>query len=337
MYCRNCGTRLPDGSAVCPKCGEVLRAQPQGGSGYEEAYTGRTEKKKGFPIVALISLIVVAVVALFVYMILKPEFKGDSDKRYGGAKVKKQKIWDTDLLTVTAEGIDRASGEYYYCDAIGLTIQNKSGSPISVDCISLTVNGAAMQPVLKAKAAPGETVKAELVMDNYTLDDMAIRTISDFTMELAASDPAGGGELARSGVLTVETTKKGKGDTPGFKYEARPIYEEKGIRIGTNGFRTVGTTMRYGVCFNVENNSGETIRVVARDIVLNDLPHGDTTEASFQTGAPGVFYVKADFEELEKIDKERDFFPVTKITGNCDIFSAADGRKIASFPFEYQK
>ena len=41
--------------------------------------------------------------------------------------------------------------------------------------------------------------------------------------------------------------------------------------------------------------------------------------------------------DLEKIDKERDFFPVRTVTGTCSIFSEADGRKIASFPFEFKK
>ena len=46
---------------------------------------------------------------------------------------------------------------------------------------------------------------------------------------------------------------------------------------------------------------------------------------------------KTDKVTLEKIDKERDFFPVTAVSGTCSIFSEADGRKIASFPFEFKK
>ena len=81
----------------------------------------------------------------------------------------------------------------------------------------------------------------------------------------------------------------------------------------------------------------EKIRVEVRDVVLNDLPHGEPAAASFQPGTAGEFYVKADFSALEKIDKERDFFPVRTVTGTCSIFSEADGRKIASFPFEFKK
>ena len=324
MYCRNCGNKIDDGSAVCPHCGETIGNQPRKRSG-------------GLPVVPLIALLVFAVMGLIGWLILGPEFShGDSSKPYGGAKVKKQTVWSDDLLTVTAEGLDRASGEYYYCDALGLTIQNKSGQPLSVRCTSMTVNGAAVQPVLRAEIPAGETVRTELVMDNFSRDDMMIRTIGTITMELEAS-MAGSSDAVRSGILTVETTKKNKADVPGFKYEAKPIYEENGIRVGTDGFRTVGTTMAYGVCFHVENSTGETIRVEVQDVVLNDLPHGEPAEASFQPGTSGVFYVKADFSALEKIDKERDFFPVTAVTGTCSIFSGADGRKIASFPFEFKK
>ena len=286
--------------------------------------------------VPLIALLVFAAISIVIFLILGPEFDHSDSKPYGGAKVKKQTVWDNDLLTVTAAGLDRASGEYYYCDALGLTIRNKSGQPLSVRCSSMTVNGAAVQPVLRAEIPAGETAQAELVMDHFSLDDMRIRTIAAITMELEAS-AAGSTDTVRSGILTVETTKKGKGEVPGFKYEAQPLYEANGIRVGTEGFRTIGTTMAYGVCFHVENGSGETIRVEVRDVVLNDLPHGEPAAASFQPGTSGVFYVRADFSALEKIDKERDFFPVRTVTGTCSIFSEADGRKIASFPFEFKK
>ena len=331
MYCRNCGKKIEDGSAVCPHCGEVLRAE----GGYWEVKPKKSEKK-GFPVVPLIALLVFAAISIVIFLILGPEFDHSDSKPYGGAKVKKQTVWDNDLLTVTAEGLDRASGEYYYCDALGLTIRNKSGQPISVRCGSMTVNGAAVQPVLRTEIPAGDTVKTELVMDHFSRDDMRIRTIAAITMELEAS-PAGSTDVVRSGILSVETTKKGKGEVPGFKYEAQPLYEANGIRVGTEGFRTIGTTMAYGVCFHVENGSGETIRVEVRDVVLNDLPHGEPAAASFQPGTAGVFYVRADFSALEKIDKERDFFPVRTVTGTCSIFSGADGRKIASFPFEFKK
>ena len=331
MYCRNCGKKIEDGSAVCPFCGEVLREE--GGS--RKVSAGGTEKK-GLPVVPLILLLVFAVMGVIGFLILGPEFSGGDSKPYGGAKVKKQTVWNNDVLTVTAEGLDRASGEYYYCGALGLTIQNRSGQPLSVRCISMAVNGAAVQPVLRAEIPAGQTVKTELVMDNFSLDDMRIRTIGTIMMELEAS-AAEGKEAVRSGILTVETTKKNKADMPGFKYEAKPLYEENGIRVGTEGFRNVGTTMAYGVCFHVENSTGETVRVEVQDMALNELPHGEPAEASFQPGTSGVFYVRADFSALEKIDRERDFFPVRTVTGTCSIFSEADGRKIASFPFEFRK
>ena len=254
MYCRNCGKKIEDGSAVCPHCGEVLRAE----GGYWEVKPKKSEKK-GLPVVPLIALLVFAAISIVIFLILGPEFGNSDSKPYGGAKVKKQTVRDNDLLTVTAEGLDRASGEYYYCDALGLTIRNKAGQPLSVRCSSMTVNGAAVQPVLRAEIPAGETVQAELVMDHFSRDDMRIRTIAAITMELEAS-AAGSTDVVRSGILTVETTKKGKGEVPGFKYEAQPLYEANGIRVGTEGFRTIGTTMAYGGCFHVENGSGETIR-----------------------------------------------------------------------------
>ena len=106
MYCRNCGKKIEDGSAVCPHCGEVLRAE----GGYWEVKPKKSEKK-GLPVVPLIALLVFAAISIVIFLILGPEFGNSDSKPYGGAKVKKQTVWDNDLLTVTAEGLDRASGE----------------------------------------------------------------------------------------------------------------------------------------------------------------------------------------------------------------------------------
>ena len=333
MYCRNCGSRIDDGSAVCPVCGEVFS-----GAGDPGQHSGRKSGKKpreGKPLVLFICLGVLAAAALFVYFVLKPEF-GGREKPYGGAKLKKQKIWDNELLTVTAEGIDDASGEYYYCDAVGLTVSNRSGGPLTLSCLSMAVNGASVQPVLSEEIPPGETVKAELVMDNYSLDDMMVKTVDTITMEFTAADPAGN-VLARSGILSAATTKKGKGDQPEHKYEAQPLFEEGGVSVGSEGFRPVGTTMRYGVCFHVDNESGGAVRFLARDIVLNDLPYDTKAEGCFQSGTLGVCYARTDFAELEKIDKERPLFPITAVSGICELYSAESGEKLAEFPFEYRK
>ena len=65
MYCRNCGKKIEDGSAVCPFCGEVLREE--GGS--RKVSAGGTEKK-GLPVVPLILLLVFAVMGVIGFLIL---------------------------------------------------------------------------------------------------------------------------------------------------------------------------------------------------------------------------------------------------------------------------
>ena len=68
MYCRNCGSRIDDGSAACPVCGEVFS-----GAGDPGQHSGRKSGKKpreGKPLVLFICLGVLAAAALFVYFVL---------------------------------------------------------------------------------------------------------------------------------------------------------------------------------------------------------------------------------------------------------------------------
>lgn len=291
---------------------------------------------RGTPVVLWIALAVFFVTAVIGFLILRPKTAEGREKPYGGAKVKKQTVWENEYVSVTAEGIINASGDYYYCDALGLTVKNKSDQEIRLSCASLAVNGAALQPVLSAEADPGETAKAELVMDNYSFDDMKVKTPDSFTMELSLTDRSGT-ELSRSGILTVVTTRKGKGDSPDYKYPAKALHDESGISVGSEGFRPAGTTMRYGVCFHVDNSSGRTVRFTAKDIVLNDLPFDTEAEAFFQDGSRGVCYAWTDFRELEEIDKKRPLFPITRVSGTCAVYDAESGEKLTEFPFKYEK
>ena len=79
-----------------------------------------------------------------------------------------------------------------------------------------------------------------------------------------------------------------------------------------------------------------------RDFVLNDLPYETSAEGTFQPGTVGVIYAYTDFEEMKKVDdalmkEKKAFFPVTRVTGTCDIYDADGTELLASFPFEWTK
>ena len=312
-----------------------------GGNQYAPPGGSRPKRKDGPPIVIFIFLGLIAALAAAVFVLFRPEPGSGRTERFGGAKIKKQTIWDNGAVKVEALKLDEAETDLG--SALQLSVTNQSDREIGLRCLSMAVNGGAVQQrkEFRIKAAPGETAKGEIILDYYSCDDMQIVTFGEIALELETVDAAGT-VTDRSGILKLETSKAGKGDPPVYKRSAKEIGKAQGIAAGSEGFREMGTSIAYGVNFHVENQSPETRRVVMRDFVLNDLPYETSAEGTFQPGTIGVIYAYTDFEELKKVDdalmkEKKAFFPVTRVTGTCDVYDADGKELLASFPFEWTK
>ncbi len=346
-FCPNCGARLDQAPKICPNCGADLQGASGPGSQNESVNEnmfpppGKKSGKQGPPVVLFIFLGLAAILAAVIFALTRPEPGSEQKKRFGGAKIKKQTIWENEYVKVDALKLDEADTDIG--SALHLSVENRSDQEIVLGCLSMAVNGGAVQKrkEFEIQAEPGKSTKGEIILDYYSCDDMQIRTFGDISVELEAADAAGN-VLARSGILTLETDKAGEGDTPAYKRQAQLLQEEQGVVISSEGFREIGTSIAYGINFHVENQSSETVRVVMRDIVLNDLPYDTGAEGTFQPGTIGVVYAYTDFNDLKAVDDERmkekkSFFPVTQVTGTCDIYSADSSAQIASFPFTWKK
>lgn len=302
---------------------------------------GSRPGRNGPPVVIFIFLGMVCALVAAVFLLFRPEPGSGKTERFGGAKIKKQTIWDNGSVKV--EALKLGEAETDLGSALQLSVTNQSDREIGLRCLSMAVNGGAVQQrkAFEIKTAPGASAKGEIILDYYSCDDMQIVTFGEIALELETVDAAGT-VTDRSGILKLETSKAGKGDPPVYKYSAKEIGKAQEVIIGSEGFRTMGTSIAYGVSFHVENQASETMRVVMRDFVLNDLPYDTAAEGTFQPGTIGVIYAYTDFEELKKVDdarmkEKKDFFPVTRVTGTCDIYDADGTELLGSFPFEWTK
>lgn len=353
MFCPNCGTNLGNEVRFCRNCGFKIAQGPAPGRQQArqefinaQAQGGKTKKSSKGGFIALwiiLGLIVFICVTggIAYWLLIGRDMASGDEKPYGGAKIKKQEIWNVDGLKVEAtgfyidEGMGELTGGYRMDNGIKLDIDNGTGKDLTLNCVSLAVNGAAVQGYLDARIGAGEKGKAILKMDNFSLYNMQINTVGEITAELSARDS--GTEVYNSGIIRIVTNKSGVSDVPDFRYGGNPVFSDGGISVKTMGYTEVpGLPLSYAVIFQAENSTGSSVRLDFTEINLNGRSFDYTGSAVIQAGTKGTLYVTVPFDDLYEIEKrEGDFFPVTEITGNCDISDANTGKLISSIPYSY--
>ena len=77
-----------------------------GGNQYAPPGGSRPKRKDGPPIVIFIFLGLIAALAAAVFVLFRPEPGSGRTERFGGAKIKKQTIWDNGSVKVEALKLD---------------------------------------------------------------------------------------------------------------------------------------------------------------------------------------------------------------------------------------
>ncbi len=351
MFCPNCGTQMADDAQFCPSCGKQLaqmaRAQFDHGGAVDQPQEekglkalGRTmgHMAKLWFLCAIGAIAICAVIGIIVWRV---EY-ADGPKPFDGAKVKAQTIWDTNGLSVEVTKLVSPDADPDY---LALKVNNNTGRDLTIRSVSCAINGGSVASSLEQKAENGKatTMKFEMDLHHVDVDHLGIKTPGTLTLELQALDPASWEEVLRSGVLTVNTTKKEEAPPSSFDYfgKKQHLFDREGISVSSFGY----VAAVNAPCIGIENASDRSVRVEMRVDRINDREfrqrdkyyNGSTV---VQQGAIGVCYAPADFTELQLMDAEGDFeygnfFPVTSFSGSCTIYDACDGSKIDEIPFDY--
>ncbi|MBQ1423230.1 MAG: hypothetical protein IIY96_02180 [Lachnospiraceae bacterium] len=307
-----------------------------------------TKEQKKEPKTALwmgLGFLAFAAVVLFIaYRMIFPPDDGWRDP-LGGAKVKTQEIWSADGLTVTTAGTGRYISGSKERDALYLKVKNDGSSAKILRCTGLTANGAAVQPELKIEAAPGASTDGTLLFDRSSLYDMQVTYVGEIGLELAAYDAASTAETARSGMITLKTSKAKKADTPVFLHSADGFYDSDGIRLATADLSVAYTEASSALRFYAENASGTDIRIIPTEIRVDGKPYevqqknvdGSVRDSRgvgegyiFPAGSKGSFYYELEWGPLE------DVLPLDEVTGVMEIYDNRDGTLLREAEFSYK-
>ncbi|MBR4719319.1 MAG: zinc-ribbon domain-containing protein [Lachnospiraceae bacterium] len=360
MFCPNCGTNLGNEAKFCNNCGFKLGQgagkgpDPGGGQVRQEWLNGNMRREPAKPtgkggytalwivLGLILGLLILGGVAF--WLLIGRNMDGSDGKAYGGTKIKKQIIWEKDGIEVSATGlyIDDGMGEMYggyrMEDGIELSIINGTDKDLIINCVSLAVDGASVQGMLDARLPAGQKGKAILKMDNFSLYNMQLDTLGAVTAELSVKDANTGKELYNPGIICIKTDKDAS--VPDYRYgDGKGLFDESGVSVSTKGYDEVpGLPLTFAVMYQVKNSSGRSVRLDFEDMKLNGRSFEYKGSAVFQTGTKGMCYVSAPFDDLNAIEKsEGDFFPVSEITGTCNITDANTGELIVSVPYSYKK
>ncbi len=338
MICLNCGNQMPDDAVFCPSCGagagekkdaapQIPPQQPQmpppvyaNVPPYAGADIPGQKKKKG---ISTFLLVYLALLLLFiggvVAAILFVRYKNGP---LHGAKIKKQIVWETGDLTVTAKKLDydknNSESPYY----ITLEAENSGASLKTVTVEDAALNGIMVESELDLTVPAGGKASGELHFSGQELKMLA--ALSEFyTISFILRD-----ENTLSDTIRLQTSLKEQQIYINTGDDA-PQYEGDGVLVNYTSLYPSFSSYGPALEFYVENNTDKYIRVKSGDITVNG---GTAENKNFDEGIlpHACRYVRfvLDLDQMEKDD----LLPLKKVESEFDFYDPVTGEQLLSVP-----
>ncbi len=338
MFCVNCGSQIPDDAIFCPSCGagagenkaagvQIPTRQPQmPPPAYADIppYAGvnmSSQKKKKK--ISTFLLVYLAMLLLFIggvaAAILFVRYKNGP---LHGAKIKKQVVWETGDLTVTAKnlGYDKNNRESPYY--ITLEASNSGVSEKTVKAEDAALNGIMVESELGLTVPAGGKSSGELHFSGQELELLA--ALSEFyTISFILRD-----ENALSDTIILQTNLK-KQQTYISTGEDTPQYEGEGILVNYTSLYPSFSSYGPAMEFYVENNRDQYIRVKSKEVAVN----GGTAEGkNFDEGilphTCGYVRFVLDLEQMQRDD----LLPLKNVKTEFEFYDPVTGEQLLSVP-----
>jgi len=322
MFCPNCGTQLPDGSAFCPNCGTRLGGMPQGGTqnAYAPEYAA-VPRRSGLPIILLIGLVILLALTGVIAFFVRQSVLENSPLH--GAKLKKQVVWQTEDLSVSVTGLryDDSDDDYPY--VIDLAVKNASGTNCDLRCEGAAINGIQTDTRLDLVIPAGGSAKGELRLSER---EVKLRV---GLQQFSTIDLAFGAGSAHSDVVHLKTGLK-MPEAHLSIGEDDPLYNAGGVRVNHTTFYPVWPALEL----YVENNTGRSLAVRQGDVLVSGgAARTEPLEDIFLPGTCGYIHLIFSVDELESDG----LLPIKSIDTTLYLSDPATGETVAEIPVHLDK
>ena len=320
MICRNCGNVISDDSKFCTICGFAAGGDPRVYRGMDIPVSGGSKKRSGVPIVIILSLIIILGVAgIAAFFIAQYNIKKSP---LHGAHIKKQVVWDTGDLKVTAKklGYDKHGIEYTYY--IEMEAANSGAADAVVTCDTAAINDIRVDNDLELKVPAGEKAEGRMTITDHHVGLLhAFSEFYNISMILKTDN-------AVSDVIRLDTGLKEQPVHINIG-EDDPVYAGGDIIINCSSYYPSFSDYGPALEFYVENNSDKYIRLRSGDTKVGGIAIGNQPfDDGFLPHTRGYAHFLLDGSEMEK----NDLIPPKNVESELTAYDPETGETLFTTP-----
>lgn len=172
---------------------------------------------------------------------------------------------DEQGVKITATGIEINELEGY---DVKLLIENNSGKDLTFQCLSGSVNGYMMDPVMSVDVPNGKKSNDYMSISNYDLAECGIDTIAEMEVAFTMFEMESWASFMDTDSVMIQTSAAG---TYQQKYDdsGEVAYDSNDVKIVVKGWDEEATILGPGMVVYIDNNSDRKITVQAKDLSIN--------------------------------------------------------------------
>lgn len=186
--------------------------------------------------------------------------------------------------------------------ALIVSIENRSEIDVTIEVRDACVNGWMMDTSFFAAVAAGQRMEGAIVFLASGMKRSGIETITEMEFSFHILDQ-NRITFLDSDTVTVRTPAGGTGQSP-FDGPGEELYSENGVRIVSGGFSGDASVFGPVLVLLMENATGRTITVQARDVFVNGEAAGIVFSQDILAGrrsAAAVIVPGASLEEIREM------------------------------------
>ncbi len=243
----------------------------------------------------------------------------------GGDKVtvKEQVLMDQDGVKVTLLSI---GFDGWWGPELSLLIENNTSKSVTVQAMSMSVNGAMIDGFFSCDVAAGKKANDVITLSETELEMAGIYVITDIEFYFNVYDSDSWDTLFDTDTITIETNATGS-FVQSFDTIGAVILDQDGIRVTVQSLETEESLWGADINVFVENNSGQNVYVQMGGVSVNGFMMDPYFSCELQDGKVAydqISFMQSDLDEnnITEIETVEFYFHVFDFDSWNPIFDS---------------